>query len=102
MKKRKKLGKGFYRSLALISQSGIHMLVPIGLMLWLGVWLDRRLGTYWLTILFFFLGALAGFQNIYRMAKKLMDSEKDMNSERDINSGKREELKMQENQKEIR
>ena len=72
MRKRRKLGKDFYRSLALISQFGINMLVPIGLMLMLGVWLDRRLGTSWLTIVFFFMGAIAGGQNIYRMAKRLM------------------------------
>ena len=74
MRKRRKLGKDFYRSLALISQFGINMLVPIGLMLMLGVWLDRRLGTSWLTIVFFFMGAIAGGQNIYRMAKRLMGS----------------------------
>jgi len=73
MRKKKKLGKDFYRSLALISQFGINMLVPIGLMLMLGVWLDRRLGTSWLTIVFFFVGAIAGGQNIYRMARRLMD-----------------------------
>ena len=77
MKKRKKLGRSFYRSLALISQFGINMLVPIGLMLWFGIWLDQKLGTFWITILCFFVGAIAGFQNIYRMAKKLMGSEKE-------------------------
>ena len=74
MKKQKKMDKRIFRSLALISQFGINMLVPIGLMLWLGIRLDERLGTSWLTILFFFIGAIAGGQNIYKMAKKMMDS----------------------------
>lgn len=71
MKRRKPVGRQVYRSLALIMQFGINMLVPIVLMLWLGMYLDRKLGTSWLCILFFFLGAIAGFQNIYRMAKSV-------------------------------
>ena len=76
MNRKKKIDKHVYQSLTLISQFGINMLVPIGLMLWLGIWLDGKLGTSWLAILFFFVGAIAGFQNIYRMAKGLMDSGK--------------------------
>ncbi len=76
MKKRKKLDKSVYQSLALISQFGINMLVPIGLMLCLGIWLDGKLGTSWIAILCFFIGAAAGFQNIYRMAKNIISSEK--------------------------
>lgn len=77
MKKNRKLDRSVYRSLALISQFGINMLVPIVIMLWLGMWLDAKLETSWLAILFFFVGAAAGFQNIYRMAKSIMDSKKD-------------------------
>ncbi len=75
MKKKKKLDKHVCRALALISQFGINMLVPIGLMLWLGIWLDGKFGTSWIVILCFFIGAIAGFQNIYRMAKSLMNKE---------------------------
>lgn len=75
--KKKKVDKNVFRFLALISQFGINMLVPIGLMLWLGIWLDNKLGTSWIVILCFFIGAIAGGQNIYRMAKGLMNGRND-------------------------
>ena len=75
--KKKKVDKNVFRVLALISQFGINMLVPIGLMLWLGIWLDNKLGTSWIVIPCFFIGAIAGGQNIYRMAKGLMNGRDD-------------------------
>ena len=60
-----------YQSLAMITQFGLNMLVPICMMSALGVWLDRKLGTSWITILFFVIGAIAGGQNVYRMAKRM-------------------------------
>jgi len=71
MKKKKHFDKSVYRSLTLITQFGVNMLVPICMMSALGIFLDNKLGTsYWMVILFF-VGAVAGGQNIYRMAKKL-------------------------------
>lgn len=58
-----------YKALTMIMQFGINMLVPIGIMSWLGILLDRRCGTSFFMILFFFIGAIAGFQNIWRMAR---------------------------------
>lgn len=66
-----KYDKSVYRSLVLITQFSINMLVPIGMMSALGVWLDNRYHTSFWTILLFFVGAIAGGQNIYRMAKKI-------------------------------
>jgi len=77
MKKGKKVHKSVYQSLILISQFGINMLVPIGMMVWLGIWLDGKLGTSWLTVLCFFVGAVAGFQNVFRMAKKVMEKKQE-------------------------
>lgn len=71
MKRKKKYDKSVYKSFAMISQFGINMLVPIGLMTWLGVYLDSKLGTSYLVILMFFLGALAGGRNVYRLAKAI-------------------------------
>lgn len=68
-------GKSVYRSIILITQFGINMLVPICMMSALGIWLDNRYGTSFWTILLFFVGAIAGGQNIYRMAKKVYDTE---------------------------
>lgn len=70
-----KYDKNVYRSLVLISQFGINMLVPICMMCVLGVWLDRKFGTSFWTILLFFVGAIAGGQNVYRMAKKVYEEE---------------------------
>lgn len=64
------------QSLMLITQFGIQMLVPIFLCSFLGMWIDQKAGTsYWMIILFF-IGALAGFTNIYRLAKKIYGSDK--------------------------
>ena len=62
-----------YRALVLIMQFGINMLVPIGIMSWLGILLDRKCGTSFFMVLFFFIGAVAGFQNIWRMARAVFD-----------------------------
>ncbi len=76
-----KYDKSVYRSMALITQFGINMLVPIGMMCVLGVWLDNRFGTSFWTILLFFVGAIAGGQNVYRMAKKVYEAENKENSD---------------------
>ncbi|MDO4293682.1 MAG: AtpZ/AtpI family protein [Eubacteriales bacterium] len=60
-----------WQCLALISQFGIMMLVPMAMMFAAGYWLDRRLGTQFWTVLLFFVGALAGFGNVYRLARRI-------------------------------
>ena len=65
--------KGVYRSFALVMQFGINMLVPICMMSALGIFLDRKLGTSYIMIILFFVGAIAGGQNIYRMAKRIYE-----------------------------
>ncbi|WWR15703.1 AtpZ/AtpI family protein [Lachnospiraceae bacterium JLR.KK008] len=68
-----KYEKSVYRALVTISQFGINMLVPIFLCAFLGIFLDRKLGTsYWMVILFF-TGALAGFRNVFLLAKRIYD-----------------------------
>lgn len=70
-----KYDRSVYRSMVLITQFGINMLVPICMMSALGIWLDGRYGTSFWTILLFFMGAIAGGQNVYRMAKKVYEAE---------------------------
>ena len=60
------------RYLTLISQFGINMLVPIFMCSFAGIYLDRKLGTKFLMIVLFFVGALAGFRNIYVLALKMI------------------------------
>lgn len=59
------------QALALVMQFGIHMLVPIFMCLFLGIWIDRKAGTSYWVIILFFMGALAGFTNIYKLARKI-------------------------------
>ena len=70
LRKKKPYDKSVYRALALITQFGINILAPIAMMCALGIFLDKKLGTSYLTLLLFFVGAIAGAQNNYRMAKK--------------------------------
>ncbi len=70
MKKKEPYDRSVYQALTLIMQFGINMVVPIGMMCALGIYLDRRLGTSYWTVVLFFVGAVAGGQNIYRMAKR--------------------------------
>lgn len=66
-----KFSKNVYRSLAMITQFGINMLVPIFMCSFVGIWLDRKLGTtYWMVVLFF-VGAISGFRNIWVFARKI-------------------------------
>ena len=63
--------KTVYQALVTISQFGINMLVPIFLCFFVGLFLDRKMGTSCFMILFFFMGALAGFRNIYLLARRI-------------------------------
>lgn len=66
-----KYKKSVYRSLTLITQFGINMLVPIFLCVMAGVYIGNKFGINWITIPLFAIGALAGFRNIFIMAKKI-------------------------------
>ena len=65
--------KSVYRSLILITQFGINMVVPIAMMTALGVYLDKHFELGWVTVVLFFVGALAGGQNVLRMAKRIYE-----------------------------
>ncbi len=60
-------------ALVLVFQFGINMIVPIFLCCLLGFWIGNKTGISWMMIPFFFIGALAGFTNIYKMARKVYD-----------------------------
>ncbi len=66
-----KYKKSVYRSLVLITQFGINMLVPIFLCTAIGVYVGKKLSMEWITIPLFVMGAAAGFRNIFIMAKKI-------------------------------
>ena len=77
-----------FQSLSLIMQFGLYMLVPIAMMGGLGYYLDRKLGTQWITIVLFFVGAIAGFQNIYRLAMKIIGQPRREPEEPTVKNGK--------------
>ncbi|MCR5508485.1 MAG: AtpZ/AtpI family protein [Lachnospiraceae bacterium] len=55
-------------------QFGINMLVPIVLCTFLGIFLDGKLGTSYLVIILFFIGAAAGARNVYIFARRIFSS----------------------------
>ena len=65
------------RLLTMISQFGINMIVPMCLCFFGGRYLDRKFGTEWITIALFFIGALAGFTNVYRLSKRYFENDRD-------------------------
>lgn len=75
MKRRKNDNRTTFQTLALITQLGLTMIVSIGMTSALGIWIDRRLGTSWVTILMFVLGVIAGGQSAYRMIRKIYEPE---------------------------
>ncbi len=69
-----KYNRSVFQSLTMISQFGINMLVPVLACSFLGIFLDKRLGTSYLVVILFFVGAAAGGRNCYRFARKIFDA----------------------------
>ena len=82
-RKKKPYDRTVFRSIALIMQFGINMLVPICLMSAVGVWMDKRFGTNVWMILLFCMGAVAGGQNVYRMARTIYDDSDEKHTKKD-------------------
>lgn len=57
----------------MITQFSINMLVPIALCSLVGYFIDKALGTKFVFIILFFIGAIAGFRNIYILSKGIYD-----------------------------
>lgn len=75
-----------FQTLALITQLGLIMISSVGIASGIGIWLDRKLGTTFITVVMFFLGAIAGFQAVYRMVRQIFkdeDGKDDRDSEKD-------------------
>lgn len=67
-----------FQSLTTLTQFTIYMLVPIFMCSFLGMFIDKKAGTsYWMVILFF-VGAIAGFRNVYMLAKKISSMKGDV------------------------
>lgn len=68
--------KEIVKALVLVLQISITMIVPIilgtGVAMVIGAWLKMP----WISIIGFFVGAIAGFQNVYRLVKGFIEDEK--------------------------
>jgi len=63
-------------ALALVLQFSFNMIVPIGIMSFIGWWIGDKTGHLWVMIPFFFIGAIAGGNSIYQMSKKHLKDNK--------------------------
>lgn len=59
-----------FKYIVYITQFTLLMIVPIFLCFFAGLYLDKALGTSFISIIMFFVGALAGGTAIYRTIKK--------------------------------
>ncbi|MCM1135645.1 MAG: AtpZ/AtpI family protein [Clostridium sp.] len=75
-----KFNRNVYQALTMIGQFGINMLVPVLFCSFLGIFLDRKLGTDFLVILLFFVGALAGAYNVYRFSRQIFQKESEQSA----------------------
>lgn len=69
------------KTLTFITQFGINMLVPIFLCFFGGMWLDKKFDTKYWIIIGFFVGAIAGFRNVYVLVRKsIKNDSKDLDT----------------------
>jgi len=87
--KRKKQTHNVLKALALISQLGINMLVPIVMCLFIGIWLDKKLQTGFFLFIFIILGVLAAYKSLYDSTKSMFKGDKD--HEKDARADKEED-----------
>lgn len=68
---------GIARAFAMVSQIGITMLVCVFGGVWIGNWLDEKLGTPGICLIVcIFVGIIAGFMNVYKLLTKGMGNKK--------------------------
>ena len=72
-----KYKKNVFQSFTMVMQFGINMIVPILMCTLFGVYIGRKFDMMFIVVPLFIMGALAGFSNIYRMAKKIFEQESD-------------------------
>lgn len=69
--------KGMYNNLALITQVGLNVIIPILLGVYIGRWLDDKFNkSMFFTITLLIVGSLSGFMNLFKLAKPKDKDEK--------------------------
>lgn len=66
-----KFDRSVYQAFAMIGQFGINMIVPVFICAFPGMLLDRKLGTDCFMIILFFVGAVVGGYNVYRLSRQI-------------------------------
>ena len=66
---------GIGQAIVMITQLSINMLVPVFMCLFIGIWLDKRLGTGWLTLVFLILGIMGGIRGVYSLIHNILEQE---------------------------
>ena len=72
-----KYKKNVWQALAMVTQFGINMIVPILMCTMFGVYIGKKFDMLFIVAPLFVIGALAGFRNIFVMAKKIFEQESD-------------------------
>ena len=70
-----------FKILTFVSQFAISMLVPICLCSFAGYYIDEYFGTQIWFVILFFVGAIAGGRNIYKLAKNAYSNNGDSEDE---------------------
>ena len=73
--------QGIGQAIVMITQLSINMLVPVFMCLFIGIWLDKRLGTGWLTLVFLILGIMASIRSMFITLKPLLKGEREKKDE---------------------
>lgn len=69
------MGK-YIRLITYISQIFLSMIIPIAVCFTIGYFIDKKLGTGYICIIMFFVGALAGGSAVYRLVRKEIHNDK--------------------------
>lgn len=80
--RKKNNNREIVQALAMVLQFGINMLVPIAMCTIFGIWIGNKFNMDWIVIPLFFMGALAGYTNIYKMVRGFL-KDKDTKKEND-------------------
>lgn len=70
-------------SFSMVLQFGINMITPIVMCIALGVWIGDKYNMDWIVIPLFFVGALAGYNSIFRMVQKYLKKKKDTGTKKE-------------------
>ena len=72
-----KMNRDILKGIAFVNQIGITMMIPIIGCIFLGIFLDKKLGTTpWLLLVFMFIGMGVAFRNLYMLTKSFSESKK--------------------------